>query len=449
MRSSDIFNKKSVANVAKTMVREHGQAMGALLLSNLSAQGELRGPGIVGTGPSAHRNVHAWLRRAISRVLGEFKGRDRKAKNQVETLTGAIQMGALDPTQLRSAVRLLGGKPRQKQWTASEASTARGTWGSVDVIDDWRRTMRHLSRIMAQFYGGVLRMPTGVAADGDMEAAFGLAALVDGGADNRDLTLARAIESYELIFEGFGVDCEVYRSELGATLPDLQAHVSKVYTNVVADMEQAELNFQQVKKNVEDHHASLRQDLRQEFSDLLISAGVKRDALGNALSAQPPPAAGASTLTPRGPPATPGQGKSRGAQQRRAKALNKAKSGEEGAASATNPAPGTQPTQPSGPATADTGTGAKLLASGQGFQLFAPERPLDTDVAVARAWGMAFHAGGTAPEDEPCGWKACFGKCSPKGDRPCTRDHNKSAPKELKAALKGQSTPAEQKRFSA
>ena len=273
--------------VAKTMVLAHGQAMGALLMSNLSAQAELRGPGIVGTGPTAYRNVHAWLKNSIRRVLGKFKMDDTKVKTEVESLASAIQMGALDKARLQIAVRLLGGKPRQRRWTASDTNTARGSWGSPDVLDDWRRTMRHMARIMAQFYGGVLQMPTGVAAGDDLESAFGLADLVDGGPDHRDLTLERAVETFELIFAGFSTDCEDYRSELGVALPDLAAHTAHVYTTVVGDMEQAELNFQQVKADSAAMRDELRQEVklevRQDVEDILSAAGIKRNAAGKPL----------------------------------------------------------------------------------------------------------------------------------------------------------------------
>ena len=428
--------------------------MGALLMSNLSAQAELRGPGIVGTGPTAYRNVHAWLKNSIRRVLGKFKMDDTKVKTEVESLASAIQMGALDKARLQIAVRLLGGKPRQRRWTASDTNTARGSWGSPDVLDDWRRTMRHMARIMAQFYGGVLQMPTGVAAGDDLESAFGLADLVDGGPDHRDLTLERAVETFELIFAGFSTDCEDYRSELGVALPDLAAHTAHVYTTVVGDMEQAELNFQQVKADSAAMRDELRQEVklevRQDVEDILSAAGIKRNAAGKPLgltgaATKPLPS---SPKPSAGTPQPPGQGKSRQAVQRQKKAAAKL-AGESLPAGAGGGKSGGAPAAEAA-ATGATGAanGAKLIASGQGFQLFAPERPLDNDVAVARAWGAAFHAGGTSQEEEPCGWKACFGKCEPKG-KTCNRDHNKTAPHELKAALKSYATPGEAKRFSA
>ena len=441
--------------VAKTMVLAHGQAMGALLMSNLSAQAELRGPGIVGTGPTAYRNVHAWLKNSIRRVLGKFKMDDTKVKTEVESLASAIQMGALDKARLQIAVRLLGGKPRQRRWTASDTNTARGSWGSPDVLDDWRRTMRHMARIMAQFYGGVLQMPTGVAAGDDLESAFGLADLVDGGPDHRDLTLERAVETFELIFAGFSTDCEDYRSELGVALPDLAAHTAHVYTTVVGDMEQAELNFQQVKADSAAMRDELRQEVklevRQDVEDILSAAGIKRNAAGKPLGltgAATKPPLPSSPKPSAGTPQPPGQGKSRQAVQRQKKAAAKL-AGESLPAGAGGGKSGGAPAAEAA-ATGATGAanGAKLIASGQGFQLFAPERPLDNDVAVARAWGAAFHAGGTSQEEEPCGWKACFGKCEPKG-KTCNRDHNKTAPHELKAALKSYATPGEAKRFSA
>ena len=441
--------------VARTMVRAHGQAMGALLMSNLSAQAELRGPGIVGTGPTAYRNVHAWLKNTIRRVLGKFKMDETKVKAEVETLAAAIQMGALDKPRLQIAVRLLGGKPRQKRWTASDANTARGSWGSPEVLDDWRRTMRNLARIMAQFYGGVLQMPTGISTGDDLESAFGLADLVDGGPEHRDLTLERAVETFELIFAGFATDCEDYRSELGVALPDLSAHTAQVYATVVGDMEQAELNYQQVKADNAAMRDELRQEVklevRQDVEDLLSAAGIKRNAAGKPLNfAGTPTKPSAPSL--KGTPSVPaehGQGKSRQALQRQKKAAAKL-AGEVVPAAAGGGKSGGTPAVVAA-ATGATGTAgtSKLVASGQGFQLFAPEQQLDTDMAVVRAWGMAYHAGGTSPEEEPCGWKSCFGKCVPKGGKPCSRDHNKAAPPELKAALKAYASPAEAKRFTA
>ena len=441
--------------VAKTMVEAHGQAMGALLMSNLSAQAELRGPGIVGTGPTAYRNIHAWLKNAIRRVLGKYKLDDTKVKAEVESLATAIQMGALDKPRLHTAVRLLGGKPRQKRWTASEANTARGSWGSPDVLDDWRRTMRNMARIMAQFYGGVLQMPTGIADGDDLESAFGLADLVDGGPEHRDLTLERAVETFELIFAGFATDCEDYRSELGVALPDLAAHTAHVYATVVGDMEQAELNFQQVKADNATMRDELRQEMklemRQDVEEMLSAAGIKRDAGGKPLGLSGTPTKPlASALKPApGTPAEHGQGKSRSALQRQKKAAAKLAGEAKPAGGGGGKSGGTPAVVAAATGATGAAGGAKLIASGQGFQLFAPDQPLDSDMAVVRAWGMAYHAGGTSPEEEPCGWKSCFGKCVPKGGKPCSRDHNKAAPHELKAALKAHATPAEAKRFTA
>ena len=68
--------------------------------------------------------------------------------------------------------------------------------------------------------------------------------------------------------------------------------------------------------------------------------------------------------------------------------------------------------------------------------------------AGCRAWGKAFFAGGTAVDKEPCGWKACFGRCNATGAA-CIRDHNIAWPAQLKAALKANSSPEQAKRFSA
>ena len=96
----------------------------------------------------------------------------------------------------------------------------------------------------------------------------------------------------------------------------------------------------------------------------------------------------------------------------------------------------------------------QLMASGAGWQRFAPLAPLEAKLDVVRAANGAFVAGGTAErEQQACAWKACFGGCKGGKDGSCKRapcgGGSAPFPAELKAALRRLSTPRAQADFAA
>jgi len=175
------------------------------------------------------------------------------------------------------------------------------------------------------------------------------------------------------------------------------------------------------------------------------SAGQKRDADGQII----PSGAGGGA----GGGGGDGLTKAQRERARKKEAKERKRIAAAAGAGAETPAGETGTPGKPGETTPTTGVGAekgaaRLLASGEGFQLFAPPAPYKRDMEVCRAWGKAFFAGGTAVDKEPCGWKACFGRCNATGAA-CIRDHNIAWPAQLKAALKANSSPEQAKRFSA
>ena len=93
-----------------------------------------------------------------------------------------------------------------------------------------------------------------------------------------------------------------------------------------------------------------------------------------------------------------------------------------------------------------------LVASGLGWQLFAPAQPFSQDLQVAMAASDAYRAGGTlgGKHEEACPWIHCFGRCRRSEDTPptCDRCKNKSVfPAAMKTALQGASDAQQAARF--
>ena len=208
----------------------------------------------------------------------------------------------------------------------------------------------------------------------------------------------------------------MYRTVFGAALPNLTKNLlyvrgvqsselirAYVRDNVIGDMEKAQLNKEQVDAHLNSHLTGLR--INQEL--------IK---LGFTIDPRPDPSAGQKRLHNGQPAADPGGDPGGGgaltkAQKDRArkKEGRQKKKGRESVAPGT---PAGETGTPGAPAettttpTTNPGAGprtAQLLVSGEGFQLFAPEKPLGRDMEVCRAWGKAFFAGGTTADKEPCG----------------------------------------------
>ena len=424
------------------LVIEHGQSAGALLLSNGKARDEVQGNGVAATGVTAHGHLGAWVGQQIGGVVGTFKLVEAAAG--IKEVKEGIQTGTLTEAVLIQVVRLLGGRQRTKQWSATAGGQFDGVWGEHLVTEHLRRAVRRLAKILYAYYGGVFRMETGLQRGSDPEEAFSLAAFVEGGTDN--LPQEQAFQSLVIAFESFGRECDMYRTVFGAALPNLTKNLLYVRDNVIGDMEKAQLNKEQVDAHLNSHLTGLR--INQE----LVKLGFTID---------PNPSAGQKRLHNGQPAVDPGGApEGGGALTKAQKDRARKKEGRQKKKGRESVAPGTPAGEtgtPGAPAettttpTTNPGAGprtAQLLVSGEGFQLFAPEKPLGRDMEVCRAWGKAFFAGGTTADKEPCGWKACFGRCNATGAA-CVRDHDAPWPAQLKAALKAHSTPEQARRFTA
>ena len=423
--------------VARALVAEYGQPAGALLLSNCKSQGEIQGPGVAASIAGHHGHLASWLLGSLSHTVGKYKLTEAAA--DLKDVRDAIPPGMITMDIIKKIIRLLGGRQRTKQWTPCKGGIADGSWGSHLSVEDTRRAMPILARILGAYYGGVFNMPTGLGRGDDPSEAFGLVATVYAATDN--LSLAQALEALVIAFESFQRDCAQYRTVLTAPLPDLAAALREVRRDVVAEMEKAQTTREQV-----------LEQMQAQFAAIGAGAGAKRLADGS-----PAPApAGAPLLAGAG--ATGDEEKLTKAQkdrkrkdaQKARKKLEPAKTQPGTPAGAPAAAPTAAPTATTTPTTT-TGAGAttpQLLVSGPGYQLFAPPKPYGQDVEVCQAWGKAFYAGGTARADEPCGWMNCFNRCQPKSGT-CDRNHDLVGPAQLKAALKANCTEKQAARFSA
>ena len=416
--------------IGRAIFKALGQPAGALLLSNGRSQSEVKGPGVAASVVTQHGRLAGWALGQLDQVVGELK--HGEAATEISEARDALQAGMFTAEALQKIVKLLGGRKRSQRWSASDAGIGHGAWGNHLLAADLRRAMRAFASILGKYYGGVFGMNTDLSNGSDSEEAFGLAALTDNATDN--LTIENAFTAIVLGFESFQRDCERYRTMSDASLPCLTTALRAVGADVIRDMQKAQTTDEQVATRVE-----------KTLSELGYSAaGQKRDAGGNPTGGKP--AAGGQQGAGAGAGADAGLTKSQKERARRKRAQEKAKLAGQPAPVGT-PAGSPAPTAPGTP----TPTGKaqpQLLLAGTGFQLFAPDKPYDSDLAVCKAWGKAYFAGGTGKAAEPCGWMACFGRCAPKAGA-CERDHACAWPANLKAALKANSEQAEAARFAA
>ena len=423
--------------VARGLVAEYGQPAGALLLSNCKAQGEIQGPGVAASVAGHHGHLASWLLGSLSHTVGKYKLTEAAA--DLKDVRDAIPPGMISMDIVKKIIRLLGGRQRTKQWTPCKGGIADGSWGSHLSVEDTRRAMPILARILGAYYGGVFNMPTGLGRGDDPSEAFGLVATVYAATDN--LSLAQALEALVIAFESFQRDCAQYRTVLNAPLPDLAAALREVRRDVVAEMEKAQTTREQVLEQMQAQFAAIGAS---------AGAGAKRLADGSPAPALAGAPAGAGATGDEAKLTKSQKDRKRKDAQKARKKLEPAKTQPGTPSGAPAAAPTAAPTATTTPTTT-TGAGAsspQLLVSGPGYQLFAPPKPYGTDVEVCQAWGKAFYAGGTARTDEPCGWMGCFDRCQPKNGT-CDRDHDLVRPAQLKAALKANCTERQAARFSA
>ena len=141
--------------VGYNLVLEHGQSAGALLLSNGKARNEVQGNGVAATGVTAHGHLGAWVGQQIGGVVGTFKMVEAAAG--IKEVKEGIQTGTLTEAVLIQIVRLLGGRQRTKQWSATAGGQFDGVWGEHLVSEHLGRAVRRLAKILHAYYGGVFR----------------------------------------------------------------------------------------------------------------------------------------------------------------------------------------------------------------------------------------------------------------------------------------------------
>ena len=239
--------------VAEATRQLHGAPAVALYISNGKTRSELPSSGVAAPLASTRGRLVAWAQSQLGEAVGEL--RVGEAAADIRLAAEAVCALDVDEASLERLVRLLGGKLRTRRWKPSHGGVGWGAWGVITNIDDVKKAVGRLARLMSALYGRALGMPTGVGPAGDASSAFGLVELVEAAAES--LPTARVVEALLMALQELARLAGALRDGTSDAVPCLQSCVRDVRKVELSRMEDSHAQDERTDERVEERVKSL------------------------------------------------------------------------------------------------------------------------------------------------------------------------------------------------